>query len=111
MSKICAALPADRMKADALLRGVPEDEDEEEDEEKRGEDEDEEADDEGEGYSIDVPVARLPLGSSGEHACNFTALGVDRDDPRNVGLETLNNCWPVCFVLNKHRDDWPVPIS
>jgi len=51
MSKICAALPADRMKADALLREVPEDEDEEEDEEKRGEDEDEEADDEGEGYS------------------------------------------------------------
>ena len=51
MSKICVALPADRLKADALLRGVPEDEDEEEDEEKRGEDEDEEADDEGEGYS------------------------------------------------------------
>jgi len=51
MSKICVALPAGRMKADALLRGVPEDEDEEEDEEKRGEDEDEEADDEGEGYS------------------------------------------------------------
>jgi len=47
MSKICAALPADRMKADALLRGVLENEDEEEDEEKRGEDEDEEADDEG----------------------------------------------------------------
>ena len=51
MSKICAALPAGRMKADALLRGISEDEDEEEDEEKRGEDEDEEADDEGEGYS------------------------------------------------------------
>jgi hypothetical protein len=39
------------MKADALLRGVPEDEDAEEDEEKRGADEDEEADEEGEGYS------------------------------------------------------------
>jgi len=51
MSKICAALPGGRMKADALLRGVPEDEDEEDDEEKRGEDEDEEVDDEGEGYS------------------------------------------------------------
>ena len=51
MSKICVALPAGRMKAATLLRGVPEDEDEEEDEDKQGEDEDEEADDEGEGYS------------------------------------------------------------
>jgi hypothetical protein len=52
MSKICLALPADRMKADAALRGVPEDEEEEEDEEEQGEDEEKGGeDDEGEGYS------------------------------------------------------------
>jgi hypothetical protein len=53
MSKICSALPADRLKADPLFRGVPEDED---DEEEQGEDDGEEGDedeedDEGEGYS------------------------------------------------------------
>ena len=32
MSKICSALPADRMRADDLLRGVLEDDEEEEDE-------------------------------------------------------------------------------
>jgi hypothetical protein len=51
MTKICSAIPADRMK-DALLRGVPEDD--EEDEEEQGEDDEEEgeeSDDEGEGYS------------------------------------------------------------
>ena len=53
MSKICSTLPPDRMKADAFLRGVPEEDDEEDDEEKRGEDEEEgeENDDDGEGYS------------------------------------------------------------
>jgi len=53
MSRIYFAVPADRMvAADALSRGVPED-DEEEDEEEQGEDQeqDEENDDEGEGYS------------------------------------------------------------
>lgn len=56
MSKICSALPADRLKADPLFRGVPEDEDDEDDEEEQGEDDGEdgdedEEDDEGEGYS------------------------------------------------------------
>ena len=56
MSKICSALPADRLKADPLYRGVPEDEDDEDDEEEQGEDDGEdgdedEEDDEGEGYS------------------------------------------------------------
>lgn len=56
MSKISSALPADRMKADAMLRGVPENEDDEDDEEEPRDDEeegdeDEEGDDRGEGYS------------------------------------------------------------
>ena len=53
MSRIYLAVRVDRIvAADALSRGVPE-EDEEEDEEEQGEDEeqDEESDDEGEGYS------------------------------------------------------------
>jgi hypothetical protein len=53
MSRIYLAVRADRIvAADALSRGVPED-DEEEDEEEQGEDEEEgeEDDDEGEGYS------------------------------------------------------------
>jgi hypothetical protein len=53
VSRIYSA-PADRLvAADALLRGVPEDEDDEEDEEKRGEDDEEEGEDDdgGEGYS------------------------------------------------------------
>jgi hypothetical protein len=56
MSKICSALPPDYMGADALLRGVPEDEDDEDDEEEPRDDEeegdeDEKGDDHGEGYS------------------------------------------------------------
>ena len=56
MSKICSALPADCMKANALVRGTPENEDAEDDEEEHRDDqeegdEDEEGDDRGEGYS------------------------------------------------------------
>ena len=45
------SIPADRMKADALLRGVPDDEDDEEEQGEDDEEEGEEGDDEGEGYS------------------------------------------------------------
>jgi hypothetical protein len=53
MSRTKAAILTDRLKSDALLRGVPEDED---DEEEQGEDDEEEGDedergDEDEGYS------------------------------------------------------------
>jgi hypothetical protein len=50
MTKICSAIPADRMK-DALLRGVPEDEEEDDEEQEEDEEEGKESDDEGEGYS------------------------------------------------------------
>jgi hypothetical protein len=50
MTKICSAIPADRMK-DALLRGVPEDEEEDVEEQEEDEEEGKESDDEGEGYS------------------------------------------------------------
>jgi hypothetical protein len=48
MSRIESAIPADRMKVDALLRGVLEEED---DEEEQGEDDEGEDEAEGEGYS------------------------------------------------------------
>ena len=54
MSRIYLAVRVDRIvAADALSRGVPEEDEEEEDDEEQGEDEeqDEESDDEGEGYS------------------------------------------------------------
>ena len=55
MSRICLTngVPGHRVAADALVRGVPEEEDDEEDEEERGEDEgeNEEDEDEEEGYS------------------------------------------------------------
>jgi len=52
MSRTDSAIPADRLvaDADALLRGVPEDENEE-DEEAEDEKEGEQNDDDGEGYS------------------------------------------------------------
>ena len=50
MSTIYFTVPADRIvAADALVRGVPEDDEEEEQEDDQ--EEDEESDDEGEGYS------------------------------------------------------------
>jgi len=69
------------MKADALLRGVPEDEDEEEDEEKRGEDEDEEADDEGESYSER---------SSTSSVCSRTRLGYVIQRVERAGLGSFS---------------------
>jgi hypothetical protein len=53
MSKICSTLPPDYKKADAMLRGVPEDDDDEEEprDDEEESDEDEEGDDHGEGYS------------------------------------------------------------
>ena len=54
MSRICLAVRFDRIvAADALSRGVPEEDEEEEDEEEQGEveEQDEDSDDEGEGYS------------------------------------------------------------
>jgi len=94
MSKICAALPADRVKADALLRGVPENEDEEEDKEKRGEDEDEEADDEGGrlfgvitnllGLLSNASLLRDPGSRTGEVGEHGRVLPFDRR-PRHLG--------------------------
>ena len=52
MSKISLAIRVDRIvAADALGKGVPEDEEEDEEEQGEVEEQDEESDDEGEGYS------------------------------------------------------------
>jgi ribosomal protein L12E/L44/L45/RPP1/RPP2 len=52
MSRIYFAVPADRMvAADALSRGVPEDDEEDEEEQGEDQEQEEEDDDEGEGYS------------------------------------------------------------
>src|SRR5437879_2411764 len=51
------------------------------------------------------PVAGLPLGGGGEHACDFPALRVDFDYAGEVDLQALDDGWPVGLVLDENRID------
>src|SRR6059058_2956714 len=51
------------------------------------------------------PITCLPLGSGGEHACDFPALRIDFDHAGEVDLEALNHGRSVRLVLDENRID------
>src|ERR1700731_3350630 len=61
--------------------------------------------------AINVPVVSLPFGGSSEHAGNFSALWIDVDYPRNIGLESLNHRGTIGFIFNNRRINWAMFIA
>jgi hypothetical protein len=63
------------------------------------------------GIAVDAPIARLPLARACVHASDFPALGIDRDDTRDIALQALNDCRSVGLVFDQHRTDRAIHVS